>query len=230
MPETRQSVERKLAVSRKQLAVLEEKIAMYTELEAPVHFITQRDMEREEIARLGALLESGELIELEPEEVSLAHPSEDQHWWDNIPAQVEGDVIIGYVGAGATSVAIGKNITQTIYGMLGEPTPDDKQVIEQKLSEATTTLQELREQLDATTAAMAEFQLKLLQGELTKTEEGETPSASTITQVGDWLLDNVPQIAEILMGLFATPAVGRVVGKAGEVAVEWVKTRFGRSA
>jgi hypothetical protein len=113
--------------------------------------------------------------------------------------------------------------------MLGEPAPDDKQVIEQKLSEATTAVQELREQLDAATAAMAEFQLKLLQGELTKTEEGETPSASTITQVGDWLLDNVPQMAEILTSLFATPAVGRVVGKAGEVAVEWVKKRLGRS-
>jgi hypothetical protein len=230
MPETRQSVERKLAISRKQLAILEEKIAMYTELEAPVHLITQRDMEREEIARLEALLESGELIELEPEDEEIqVSKKEEQDWWDNIPAQIGGDVIIGHVGAGATGVAIGKNITQTIYDVLGEPTPDDKQVIEQKLSEATTVVQELREQLDAATAEMAEFQLKLLQGELTKTEEGETPSASTITHVGDWLLDNVPQIAEILTSLFATPAVGRVVGKAGEVAVEWVKKRFGRS-
>jgi hypothetical protein len=244
MPKTRQFVERKLAVSRKQLAILEEKIAMYTELEAPVHLITQRDMEQEEIARLEALLESGELIELEPKEVSLAHPlakalpgdeeiqmskKEEQDWWNDIPASIGGDVIIGHVGAGATGVAIGKNITQTVYDVLGEPTPDDKQVIEQKLSEAATAVQELREQLDAATATMAEFQLRLLQGELTKTEEGETPSASTITQVGDWLLDNVPQIAEILTSLFATPAVGRVVGKAGEVAVEWVKKRFGRS-
>ena len=224
MPETRQSVERKLAFSQKQLAILEEKIAMYTELEAPVHLITQRDMEREEIARLEALLESGELIELEAEDAEIQ-----QDWWDNIPAQIGGDVIIGHVGAGATGVAIGKNITQTVYDVLGAPTPDDKQVIEQKLSEAATAVQELREQLDAQTAGIAEFQLKLLQGELTKTEEGETPSASTITHVGDWLLDNVPQIAEILTSLFATPAVGRVVGKAGEVAVEWVKKRFGRS-
>ena len=229
MPETKQTVERKLAVSRKQLATLEEKIAMYTELEAPVHLITQRDMEREEIARLEALLESGELIELEPEEVSLAHSLEEQHWWENIPAQIGGDVIIGEVGAGATGVAIGKNITQTVYDVLGAPTPDDRQIIGQKLSEAMTTVQGFQEQLDAQTAAIAEFQLKLLQGELTKTEEGETPSASTITQVGDWLLDNVPQIAEILTSLFATPAVGRVVGKAGEVAVSWVKKRFGRS-
>jgi hypothetical protein len=150
--------------------------------------------------------------------------------WDNIPDQIGGDVIIGEVGTGAKGVAIGKNITQAIYDTLGEPTPDDRQVIEQKLSEATAAVQEIREQLDSATATMAEFQLKLLQGELTKTEEGETPSASTITQVGDWLLDNVPQIAEILVSLFATPAVGRVVGKAGEVAVVWAKKRFGRSA
>jgi hypothetical protein len=223
MPETRQSVERRLSEKRRLLAILEEQIASYTELEAPISKLAQRDQLREEIARLQALLESGELIELEAEDEEIQ-----QDWWDNIPAQIGGDVIIGQVGAGATGVAIGKNITQTVYDVLGAPTPDDKQVIEQKLSEAATAVQELREQLDAQTATMAEFQLKLLQGELTKTEEGETPSASTITQVGDWLLDNVPQIAEILTGLFATPAVGRVVGKAGEVAVEWVKKRFGR--
>ncbi len=144
-----------------------------------------------------------------------------------MPAYVGGDVIIGEVGAGAKGVAIGKNITQTVYDMLGEPTPDDKQVIEQKLSELTAALHEVRGQLDTATANMAQFQLKLLQGELIKTEEGEMPSASTITQVGDWLLDSIPQIAEILTGLFATPAVGKVVGKAGEVAVRWVKKRFG---
>jgi hypothetical protein len=148
-------------------------------------------------------------------------------WWDELPAYVGGDVIIGEVGAGAKGVAIGKNITQAIYDTLGEPTPDDKQVVEQKLSEVTAALQEVRGQLDTATANMAEFQVKLLQGELTKTEEGEMPSASTITQVGDWLLDSIPQIAEILTGLFATPAVGKVVGKAGEVAVRWVKKRFG---
>lgn len=148
-------------------------------------------------------------------------------WWDELPAHVGGDVIIGEVAAGARGVAIGKNITQTVYDMLGEPTPDDKQVIEQQLSEMTVALQEMQEQLDDATVSMAEFQMKLLQGELTKTEDGEMPSASTITQVGDWLLDNVPAIAEILTSLFATPAVGKVVGKAGEVAIEWVKKRFG---
>jgi len=151
-----------------------------------------------------------------------------QAWWDNIPAQVGGDVIIGQVGAGARGVAVGKNITQTLYDMLGEPLPGDKQIIDQRMAVVMTALQQMQGQLDANTAKMAEFQLKLLHGELAKTEKDDKPSASTITQVGDWLLDSVPQIAEVLTSLFATPAVGKVVGKAGEVAVGWVKQRFGK--
>ena len=151
-----------------------------------------------------------------------------QALWDKIPAQAGGDVILGEVGAGAHGVAIGKNITQSVYDMLGAPAPGDKQIIDQSMASVMTALQQMQAQLDANTAKMAEFQLKLLHGELAKTEKDEKPSASTITQVGDWLLDSVPQIAEVLTSLFATPAVGKVVGKAGEVAVAWVKQRFGK--
>jgi len=153
---------------------------------------------------------------------------ESQAWWDKIPAQAGGDVIIGEVGAGARGVAVGKNITQTVYDMLGAPSPGDKQIIDQSMAAVMTALEQMQGQLDANTAKMAQFQLKLLHGELAKTEKDEKPSASTITQVGDWLLDSVPQIAEVLTSLFATPAVGKVVGKAGEVAVGWVKQRFGK--
>ena len=153
---------------------------------------------------------------------------ESQAWWDKIPAQAGGDVIIGTVGAGARGVAVGKNITQTLYDMLGEPLPGDKQIIDQRMAAVTAALGQMQAQLDANTAKMAEFQLKLLHGELAKTEKEEKPSASTITQVGDWLLDNVPEIAQALTSLFATPAVGKVVGMAGEVAVKWVKQRFGQ--
>lgn len=148
-------------------------------------------------------------------------------WWDQLPAQIGGDAIVANIGAGAQGVAVGKNIQQTITSILGAPTADDRKIIEQKLSEVNATLGKLSGQIDANTAKMAEFQIKLLGGELAKTDEKETPSATTITQVGDWLLDNVPQIAESVIGLFATPAVGKVVGKAGELAVKWVKQRFG---
>lgn len=154
---------------------------------------------------------------------------EKQPWWESLPAQVGGDVIIGQVGAGATGAAIGKNIQQTVTQILGESTPEDRQVIEEQFAQIQASLQSLEGKIDETTAQMAQFQLKLLQGELSKVEEGETPSATTITQVGDWLLEHVPDIAEALTGLFATPAVGRVVGKAGEAAIKWVRGRFGRS-
>ncbi|CAG0943596.1 hypothetical protein ANRL1_01407 [Anaerolineae bacterium] len=150
-------------------------------------------------------------------------------WWDQLPAQIGGDAIVANIGAGAQGVAVGKNIQQTITSILGAPTPDDRKIIEQKLGEVNATLGKLSGQIDANTAKMAEFQIKLLGGELAKTDPKETPSATTITQVGDWLLDNVPQIAESVIGLFATPAVGKVVGKAGELAIKWVKQRFGKS-
>ncbi len=151
---------------------------------------------------------------------------EQKVWWNQLPPQVGGDVIVGNVNEGASNVAVGKNITQTIYNALGEPTPEDKQIIAQQVAQVLTALRQKQAQRDPATTKMAEFQTQLLQSELTKTEEGETPSASTITRVGDWLLDNVPEIAEALTSLFATPAVGKVVGKAGEAAVSWVKKRF----
>jgi hypothetical protein len=150
-------------------------------------------------------------------------------WWDRVPTHVDGDMIVGQVGPGARGVAIGKNITQAVYEVLGEPQPDDKEIIQQHFAKTFSALDQARDQLQGPAATMADFQVKLLQGELTKTEPADMPSASTITQVGDWLLDNVPQIAEALTSLFATPAVGKIVGKAGEVAVTWVRDRFGGS-
>lgn len=155
-------------------------------------------------------------------------------WWQQLPetapkietGKTKGDVIIATVGAGAKNVAVGKNIHQVITEVLGTPQPDDKTIIEAQLAQVKSTLQSLQGKADAMLLQMADFQLKLLTSELTKTAEGETPSASTITQVGDWLLDNLPSIAETLTSLFATPAVGRVIGKAGEAVVDWIKKRF----
>ena len=153
---------------------------------------------------------------------------EQKAWWDKLmPTQVGGDVIVANVSGGARNVAVGKNIQQNIDSALGAMTPDDKQTIDKKFEELNAAIKKMSGQVDATTAKMAEFQAKLLQGELSKTGENELPSATTITQVGDWLLDNLPGAAETIVGLFATPAVGKVVGKAGEVAIKWARQRFG---
>ena len=136
-------------------------------------------------------------------------------------------MISANIGANAKGIAVGKNITQTIYEVLGEPTPDDKQIIEQQMSQLLSLLEKNQGKIDPTKANMAQFQIELLQGELTKTGEDDIPSATTITKVGNWLLENIPSIGESLAGLFVTPAVGKVIGKAGEVAVLWVKQQFG---
>jgi hypothetical protein len=173
-------------------------------------------------------------------EKPMADDRPPKKWWEALAANDQGltglgsldaagaggDVIIGIVGAGASDVAVGKNIRQQIYKIVGAPTPDDKQLITQKLAEVDAALASQASAVEAAKMQMAQSYLELLRGELLKTGEGETPSAGAITLVGNWLLDNIPEIAEALTGLFATPAVGRVVGKAGEAAVTWVKQRF----
>lgn len=154
----------------------------------------------------------------------------EQAWWEKVPDRVGGDVISAKIGDDATGVAVGKNITQTVHNILGEPTPQDREVVKEQFKEVNAAIDQADDKIEKSTAEMAKFQAKLLEGELTKTDEEDTPSANTITQVGDWLLDNVPDIAEVLTSLFATPAVGRIVGRAGEAAVGWVKDRFGKGA
>ncbi len=160
------------------------------------------------------------------EETSMSQ-SDDKPWWADLPLSAGGDIIIGTAGAGARGVAIGKGITQQIGDALGPPTPSDNEVVQQGLAAVAAALAQARPALDGPTAMMAEFQLKLLGGELGKTEDGETPSANTITQVGDWLLANVAPLSSPLKTLFAQPAVGRVLVKAGASATTWARDRFG---
>ncbi len=135
-----------------------------------------------------------------------------------------GDVITATIGAGAKNVAVGKNITQTITDPYGPPTPDDKPMIEAALGKVAAAL--AAAQLDAKRLSAAEARLDILQEELTKTGQDETPDAGTITKMGDWLMQNLPELAGAITGLFTTPAVGRVVAKAGEAAAQWWKNHF----
>lgn len=157
-----------------------------------------------------------------------AHP-----WWDQVTdaigkmeaSNVKGDVIIATVGAGAKNVAVGKNITQTVTEVLGPPAPDDKKQIAQGFAMVLAALAKLP--VDDATAERAKARIEILQEELEKPGD-DAPSASTIIKLGDWLLDNLPAIGAALGTFFALPAVGRVVGAAGEPAVQWVRQRFGK--
>jgi len=72
------------------------------------------------------------------------------------------------------------------------------------------------------------MRIELLQEELTR-GDNETPNAGTITSMGDWLLTNLPTLSSALGALFALPAAGRVLARAGEPAVKWVQQRFGNA-
>lgn len=139
--------------------------------------------------------------------------------------RVARDVITANIGAGAKNIAVGKDIRQTITETVGPPTPDDKKSIEAQFQRVLDVLN--ASTIDPRKAGRAEGNLESLKEELTKTGADETPNANTITRVGDWLLDNVPELVQALTELFGLPAVGRVLGKAGESAVAWLRKRFG---
>jgi len=210
MPETRQSVERKLAISRKQLAILEEKIALYTELEAPVHLVTQRDMEREEIARLEALLESGELSEGDDVPMSEQEPSADV-----IRATISGDI--------SGQVAVGKGITQ--IQTIGAARP---KVTEADLAE----LQQILADLKAKVAAKAPPEKKDAALERVKElEEAVTagePDLTTMEYVKGWFARNLPDLAGAVTSVVVHPIVGKLVGAAGDALAAEFRRRFGR--
>jgi hypothetical protein len=155
------------------------------------------------------------------------HPAEP--WWSQLPGgdaatAAGGDVIIATIGAGATGVAVGKNISQQIQTTLGPATPSDPQLIEQAVQQVSDALKDAA--LDGAIKPVADFQLGLLKGELLKTE-GALPSANTITGVGGWLLQQAPVLRPALAGLFGLPATGRVLIRAGDAAVTWAKQTFG---
>jgi hypothetical protein len=149
-------------------------------------------------------------------------------WWESLPPTAGGDNIIAVIGNDATGVAVGHHISQQVRASLGPPTPTDKEEIESRLAAVLAALDSASAKVAAPTRETAKIQLEVLGGELTKTGEHEVPNGNTITKLGGWLLDNVPDIAEALTSLFATPAVGRVVGRAGDAAITWVRGRFGQ--
>jgi hypothetical protein len=209
MPETRQSVERKLAISRKQLAIVEEKIAMYTELEAPVHLVTQRDMEREKIARLEALLKSGGFPEADEGTIS-----EQEKSGDVIRAVISGDV--------SGQVAVGKGITQT--QTVGGARPE---VTEAELAELRQALADLKARVEAEAPPeKKEAALERVE-ELEEAVTAEEPDLTTMEYVKRWFVKNLPGLAGTVTSVVVHPIVGKLVEAAGDALAAEFRRRFG---
>ena len=193
-------------------------------------------------AKLGVYAPPGVLIGIGEARQAIGEAKAALRGWgvpvDDLPADTEsgpatpatplggiapaGDVIIGTVGAGAQGVAIGKNISQHI----GAADPaDDRRAIEARMQGCEQAL--AGADLPATVAPVATFQLRLLAGELSKIGAQGTPSASTISQVGGWLLDSVPELRQPLAALFNAPETRRALRRADTPLDAWLKERFG---
>jgi hypothetical protein len=134
---------------------------------------------------------------------------------------VGGDVNIVSIGAGAQvgQAAAGKDIRQS-SGSAGAGSPD---TLPQRLLELNAALQAARAQVDPSKLALAEFQLQLLQNELTKVDG--TPSGSSITTAADGLLAIVPALRGPLTAVMSTPAARTRLKQAG--VEPWARERFG---
>ncbi len=146
--------------------------------------------------------------------------SPQQPWWDQFPP-------MAHIESRAQSSGEMKDLQEHAAAVLGRLTPADTKVIEQRLGNLSAYLAKARTQVDGLTASMADHKLRLLRAELSKTGEAESPSAATITQAGDWLLDNVPALADPLVRMFADPAIAKVLVLAGPSAIAWAQQRLG---
>lgn len=142
-----------------------------------------------------------------------------QPWWEQLPP-------ITATGLRAPESAA-NDLQARVTALLGPLTPDDRRVIEQRLGNLGAYLTKARAELDGMTASIAQHKFRLLRDELSKTDENQRPNAVTITQTGDWLLENVPALGDSLVRAFADPALGKVIGRAGPIAVAWTQQRLG---
>jgi hypothetical protein len=140
---------------------------------------------------------------------------------------VGGDTIVAHIGAGAQGIAVGKHIQQMITAGTEANLDADRREIEALLARLERDLSNAAGRLDGAATTMATFQLRLLAGELGKIGARATPSASTISQVGDWLADNVPPLQDALAALFTAPAVLRALRQADTSLDAWLQRRFG---
>jgi hypothetical protein len=139
----------------------------------------------------------------------------------------DSDSIVANIGAGAQGIAVGKHIQQTITAGAEADLDADRHAIAALLARLERDLSNGAGRLDSAVATMAAFQLRLLAGELGKLGARATPSASTISQVGDWLDDNAPPLHDALAALFTAPAVLRVLRQADTPLDAWLQRRFG---
>lgn len=230
MPLSRREIAEQLAHERRMIAerratlnAAQEQAAAYG-LNAPLDLVNvqrrlaeQLAAHEQEIARLEALAPAA------PDEppVSAVPAGDERPFWQGLGLSAGDDIIIAEVGASAQNVAVGKQISQALAGSAAPG--DERAQIEVALAVLEAALRGLGGA--GPLLSVLPLQIGLLRGELTKAAP-ETPSASTISQVGDWLLGALPACAPALAQLFSAPAVRRALQRSGPQAVAWASSRF----
>lgn len=152
-------------------------------------------------------------------------PTDSSSWIDRVvdklPASTAGQTVVGYIGGNPTMAAVGVNIVQVAHQVLGDPKPSDAREIANALQELRAELQRLAPRLNEKNRYLAEDKISTIEKELT--EHPASPSGDLIRAAGDWLVQNVPELAHAVLSIFLPEPVGRVIAKAGGATIEWIK-------
>lgn len=132
-----------------------------------------------------------------------------------------GDTIIGNIVDNSGQAVIGKNISIITSGGFGNVTQSDREEINEAINQFKAQFEALQQSLTAEVKAVAAYQVAQIEKQL-KSEDEKSVSGSLIETAGDWLIDNIPNIGEALLGLFLPNAVGKVVASAGKHTLAWV--------
>jgi hypothetical protein len=218
-----------LQVHRQTLDVLLRQQAQFGEAYAPPAIVNGIGIARASIAQVKqSLRDWGAPVEDLPNDAPHPNASADPALGAGPGVSpAGGDTIVAHIGAGAQGVAVGKHIQQTITGAAAADLDADRRAIAALLARLERDLSNAAGRLDDAIATMAAFQLRLLAGELGKLGPHATPSASTVSQVGDWLADNISPLQDALAALFTAPAVLRALRQADAPLDGWLQRRFG---
>ena len=136
---------------------------------------------------------------------------------------VGGDHIEITIGDGATNVAAGKDIIQTIS------TPQARvQVTEDDLAEVRKLFAELKQRVEAEAPPDRKNSAVDRVEELEEAVTAEKPDLTTMEYVKKWFGKHLPQLAGVVTGVLINPIVGKVVEAAGELAAGELKRRLGQ--
>ena len=213
MTRTRQSIERELAQQRANLNHIEEKIATYTELEAPIHLLNQRDQIRDRIAQLEEWLRTGQLPDKAADVVPSSQAITDEEGV-RLGARggdhIDGDKITVGDISGSTGIAIGRGaqatVTQRTNGV--------------DLATMFAVLHEQMGDLSAAKKAAVQGQLSALEGETAKGEQADPDIVGELVQS---MAKAAPNLIEGLVSIFTSSLVGKAAGATARFVLKQVR-------